>query len=204
MFNRGKYTTIILFAILTILVVVLGFVAYFNFIKTPDDFYKLLNIDRGSNNKSDFLSFISAKRNYEVDIAGKEFNAKIYKDSTMGIMIYREGKVANNMENKLYLTGNFEKTSISDVDFAYEVKTGTKETPQFVVVRKNGEVYKINSEMLYEYGVVVFDKIEGLSKIVRIYQTGIIADNPDFANANNVIAVDASGKEYIITKFLID
>lgn len=204
MFSRGKNTTMILLVVLGLLIIVLGFVAYFNFYKTPEDFYKLIKLDTFSNNEEEFSSLISSKRNFEVDIAGQEFSAKIYKDNTMGIMIYREGIVAKNMENKLYLTGNFETTGMEDVDFAYEVKIGTNETPQFVVVRKNGEVYKINSEMLYEYGVVTFQKIEGLSKIVRIYQTGVITDNPEFTNANNVIAVDDTGTEYIITAYLMD
>lgn len=52
-------------------------------------------------------------------------------------------------------------------------------------------------------GQITFKQIEGIKDIELIFQTGIITKNSSYAYANNVIAVDINGKEFIITDRII-
>lgn len=208
--KKSKITTVILFAIIFVLVVALGFTIYFTAFKNvniPSFVSSLFKTNKTSIKDNEikeevYVSKLSLKRYFTVDFEGKEYTAKIYPDKTMGIMISKDGAIAKQIENKINLTGNIDKTDITDVDLVYEVKLGTKADIQFLVVKTDGTLWKINTEQLYKDGKIEFIKIEGLFKIARIYQTGVIANNLNYTNANNVIAVDINGLEYIITKLL--
>jgi len=201
--GANRHTTLMLMTFVILLFGALVFTIYYLFFGGEKTF-DFIKINNKGIEEEIYVSPLSSKRKNVVEIDGKEYIARIYKDGALGVMIYQEGEVAKKMQNTLILTGNIERTNIKPVDMTYEVKAGTDAETFFLVVRTDGRVYKINNEILYKYGSITFDKLEGLEKIARIYQTGVILENPKYSNANNVIAVDIKGNEYIITDLLLN
>lgn len=52
-------------------------------------------------------------------------------------------------------------------------------------------------------GQIVFKQIKELKNIELIFQTGVITNKAAYSFANNIVAVDISGKEYVITDKLM-
>lgn len=197
--RRSNFITVMLVIIVIVLVAALAISVYYVFFSSGSGFLSLKNKDVNLGN----TGVVSTGRKYTRKVSGKEFNAEIYSDGNMGISIYTEGEVASKMLNTKKLTGNIDKVEIKDVEDVYEVKAGKYAETALVVLKVDGTVSYLDLDELYKTGTVKFVKIEDLKSIVRIFQTGVITDVKGYSFANNVIAVDEVGKEYIITDKII-
>ncbi len=144
--RRSNLITALLVIIVLALLMGLVISVYYVFFSDESGFLSLKN----KQNENVVQNVIPTGRTYTRNINGKEYTAEIYKDGTMGLSIYTDGTVAKKMQSTLTLTGSVDKTKITNVYYAYEVKVGSDGEYTLVVVKVDGTVWKLNLDTLYK------------------------------------------------------
>lgn len=144
--RRSNLVTALLVIIVIFLMVGLVISIYYVFFSDESGFLSLKN----KQNEAIVQNVIPTGRTYTRNINGEEYTVEIYKDGTMGLSIYTDGVVAKNMQSTLTLTGSVDKTKITNVYYAYEVKVGSNGEYTLVVVKVDGTVWKLDLDTLYK------------------------------------------------------
>lgn len=212
MLRSNNSTTILLVLIVLILFAGLGITIYYVldldwFTKQSVQIYNEFNPNNQQQNiqikVEKEIKYDITKRTYNLVINSDQFKIVIYKDGTVGITMlendmYKEIKSYSEFVNKEI------KAEVTNIIRAYNIKASKDSTPKsyMVLLDGAGNVYRLNEQEILTNGKYVFEKIQGLAKIIDIRQItndGLTVNN----NGINVIAIDEESNELLLTDYLL-
>lgn len=211
MIRSGKYTTLLLVAIVLILLFGVGIALYY-----------VLGLDWFGKRQVDIYSeqpqvtpykevsvevvkdYDITKRAYNLQLSTDDMNVVVYKNGTVGVTLKDNG-INNQVSVYSEIIGKEIKPALTNIVKVYEVYASENETRQrfVVLLDSTGNVYKLSNTQLSRNGKIVFVKIQGLAKIVDIKQItndGVIEN----MSGINAIAIDNEQNELLLTNYLLE
>ena len=209
MVGRNNSTTMLLFVIVLILLMGLGVAIYYVleldwFSKKPVEvkpYSEQQNIEAKIEKE---IKYDIKKRTYNIVLNTADFEVVVYKDGRVGITMIANDKYKNILNYNELLEKEM-KLELKNIIRAYEVEVGheNSSSTHIVLLDSEGNLYNLAESELITNGKYVFNKIEGLAKIIDVRQ---ITNDGILENVSgiNAIAIDEESNELLLTDYLFN